>query len=122
MQAVPVRSRRLGMKRLLTTAAVASLMLGIAASAGAQSWTQSGSPPMSFGYCNRSTGDIADCLNRAIADRNDAATATAYGSSGVTRYEPTPVAPATTTTTTTTYSRTIYPPPYYPPPYPGASR
>jgi hypothetical protein len=101
------------MKRLLNTVAVAALMLG----AAAPGWAQSGPPAMSLGYCNRSTGDIADCLNRAIADRNDTATAY-YGSSGLTRHDTAPIpTTTTTTTTTTTYSRTIYPPPY-----PGAYR
>jgi hypothetical protein len=106
------------MKRLLTPAAVSALMLVAAAPA----WAQSGAPSVPYGSCNRSTGDIADCLNRAIADRNDAATAS-YGASGVTRYDTAPAVP-TTTTTTTTYSRTVYPPPWTisPPPYPGASR
>jgi hypothetical protein len=98
------------MKPLLTTA-ISALMLGAAASAWAQSGPPTVSPP---GYCNRSTGDIAECLNRAIAERNDAADAAAasYGSSGAT-YDPSPLGPPpTSTTTTTTYSRTTYPPPY----------
>jgi hypothetical protein len=99
------------MKRLLNTAAITALMLGVAA----PGWAQFSPPPMSLGYCNRSTGDIADCLNRAVADRNDAAMAS-YGASGVTRLDTPPAVPTTTTTTTTTtYSRT-----FYPPPYPGA--
>jgi hypothetical protein len=105
------------MKQLLTMLAVAALMLG----AAAPGWAQSGPPAMSSGYCNRSTGDIADCLNRGIADRNDAPPvyygSSSYGSSGVTRYDTIPTVPTTTTTTSTTYSRTISPPPY-----PGASR
>jgi hypothetical protein len=110
------------MKWLLHTAAVGALVLGAAASASAQSG------PSSFGVCNQTRGDIAECLNRAIAERNDAATAynnaaaaayhnamSSYGSSGVMRYEPAPVGSTTTTTTTTT--RTVYPPAY-----PGAYR
>ncbi len=105
------------MTRLLT-AAVSVLALGAVAPA----WAQSTASTPSFGICNQTTGDIAECLNRAIADRNDSANAVNaanYGSSGVPRYEPMPAAPptTTTTTTTTTYSRTLYPPPY-----PGASR
>jgi hypothetical protein len=83
---------------------------------------QSSPPPTSFDSCNRSDGDIADCLNRAVVDRNNAATVY-YGSSGVTPYAAPSAVPATTTTTT--YSRTIYPPPYPdadPPPYPGVYR
>jgi hypothetical protein len=99
------------MKQLLTMLAVAALMLG----AVAPGWAQSGPPAMSPGYCNRSTGDIADCLNRGIADRNKAPPAY-YGSSGLTRPDTIPAVP-TTTTTTTTYSRTVSPPPY-----PGGSR
>jgi hypothetical protein len=94
------------MKRLRTMLAVSALMLGVSA----PSWAQSGPARLSPGYCNRSTGDIADCLNRGVADRNDAATPY-YGSSGVMRYDTAPAVPTTTTTTTTTYSRTIYPPP-----------
>jgi hypothetical protein len=99
----------------LTIAAVSALILG-----AASAWAQSAPPPLSLG-CNRSTGDIADCLNRAVADRNDAATAY-YGDSGVMRHDmappvPAPPAATTTTTTTTTYSRTIYPPAY-----PGTGR
>jgi hypothetical protein len=101
------------MKQSRTMLAVAALMLG----AVAPGWAQSGPPAMPSGHCNRSTGDIADCLNRGIADRNDAPPVS-YGSSGVTRYDVTPAVPTTTTTTTTTtYSRTISPPPY-----PGGSR
>jgi hypothetical protein len=95
------------MKQLLNMLAVSALMLG----AATPGWAQSGPAPLSPGSCNRSTGDIADCLNRGIADRNDAATPY-YGSSGVMRYDAPPAVPTTTTTTTTTtYSRTIYPPP-----------
>lgn len=108
------------MKWLLNTVAFSALMLGAAASG----WAQSSPPPTSFDSCNRSDGNIADCLNRAVVDRNDATTVY-YGSSGATPYATIPAVPATTTTTTTTYSRTIFPPPYpdaYPPPYPGAYR
>ena len=102
------------MRRLLT-AALSVPVLGLVLGA-APALAQSGMPGSSFGYCHQTTGDIAECLNRAIADRNDAAAAVNnYGSSGATRDVP-PTA-TTTTTTTTTYSRTIYPPPY-----PGAYR
>jgi len=101
------------MPRSLTTLALSALMLSAAGSA----WAQSGPSVMSPGYCNRSTGDIADCLNRAVADRNEAATATSYGSSGVTRYDAPPVVPTTTITTITTTTRTIAAPPY-----PGGDR
>lgn len=100
------------MKPSLTTLAVSALMLF----AAGPTWAQSSPTVMAPGYCNRSTGDIADCLNRAIADRNDAATAAAYGSSGVTRYDTPPAVPTTTTTITTT-TRTIAAPPY-----PGGDR
>lgn len=99
------------MRWLLNAVAVSALMLGAAAPV----WAQSSPPSTSYDNCNRRDGNIADCLNRAVVDRNNAATAS-YGSSGVT---PNAVAPdvPTTTTTTTTYSRTIFPPPY-----PGAYR
>jgi hypothetical protein len=106
------------MTRFLTTIAFSALMLG----AAAPGWAQSSPPPMSYDGCHRSDGNIADCLNRGVVDRNNAANAvnsaatSYYGSSGVTPYAVAPAAPSTTTTTTT-YSRTIYPPPY-----PGAYR
>ena len=102
------------MTRLLTLAA-SVLWLGTA-----PVWAQSNLSGSSFGVCNQTSGDIAECLNRAIAERNDAAAAiNTYGASGMTRYDVAPSVPppTTTTTTTTTYSRTVYPPPY-----PGASR
>ncbi len=101
------------MTRLLTLAA-SVLLLGTA-----PVWAQTSTASPSFGVCNRTTGDIADCLNRAIAERNDAATAVNnqnYGAGGAGRY--TAPGASQTTTTTTTYSRTTT----YPPPYPGASR
>jgi len=110
------------MKWFFESVAACALMLAAAAPAGAQSDVAA----RAYATCNRGTGDIADCLNRSIADWNAAATAfnneaaTAnYGSAGVTRYQVVPaVPPATTTTTTTTYSRTYRAPPAYP----GASR
>jgi hypothetical protein len=104
------------MKRVLTVA-LSALVLGVGAAASAQS--------LAPGYCG-SRGDIANCLNRGIAEHNDAAYAanaanaynSGYGSSGVTTSRTITTEPMTTTTTTTTTSRTYY----APPPYPGALR
>jgi hypothetical protein len=142
------------MTRLLSTVALSALVLG----AGAPAWAQY-APPAPYGYTGGGTfdsrgmpmtGDIADQLNRGVAERNDAANAVnaananSYGSSGAPAYAP----PPTTTTTTTTWRsispayppsindapRTIdnapppYPPPAYtqptfrPAPYPGSYR
>ncbi len=85
------------MTRLLTLAA-SVLLLGTA-----PVWAQSSLSGPSFGTCHQTTGDIAECLNRSIAERNDAAAAiNTYGASGMTRYDVAPPAPPTTTTTTTT--------------------